>query len=98
MGQPVSASLGAITLAIKAFFHPEEAQGADETFELHLGEEILQVQVKDGALLVKQASLGKLMLCFTPTCATLWGYSPGRSNPARPFLRGSSGSRATLAR
>ena len=49
-------SLGAIALAIKAFFHPEQAEGINETYELHLGYEVLQVQIKDGGLLVQQGT------------------------------------------
>src|SRR5262249_31649301 len=41
-------SLGAATLAIKAFFHPEQANGVHETYELHLGDEILQVEIQEG--------------------------------------------------
>ncbi len=47
-------SLGAISLAIKAFFHPEQAQAVDETYELRFGAEALQVQIKDGDLQVRQ--------------------------------------------
>jgi hypothetical protein len=47
-------SLGAAALALKAFFHPEQAQAIHETYELHLGDEILQVQVADGKLTVEQ--------------------------------------------
>jgi putative sterol carrier protein len=47
-------SVGATTLAIKAFFCPEQAQGLSETYELHLGDEIIQVQVDDGDLRVQQ--------------------------------------------
>lgn len=47
-------SLGAISLAIKAFFHPELARGVDETYELRFGTEALQVQIWDGELHVQQ--------------------------------------------
>jgi DNA-binding HxlR family transcriptional regulator len=47
-------SIGATTLAIKAFFHPEQTQSVNETYELHLDNEVLQVQVKEGELLVRQ--------------------------------------------
>lgn len=46
--------VGAITLAIKAFFHLERARGIHEIYELHLGNEVLQVQVNDGRLCVQQ--------------------------------------------
>jgi putative sterol carrier protein len=47
-------SLGAISLAIKAFFHPELARGVDETYELCFGTEALQVRIWDGELQVQQ--------------------------------------------
>lgn len=47
-------SVGAATLAIKAFFHPEQAHDLDEIFELHLDDEILQVRVQEGRLSVQQ--------------------------------------------
>jgi DNA-binding HxlR family transcriptional regulator len=47
-------SIGATTLAIKAFFHPDQAQGIHETYELHFGDEVLQVQVNDGTLHIQQ--------------------------------------------
>jgi DNA-binding HxlR family transcriptional regulator/putative sterol carrier protein len=57
-------SLGAITLAIKAFFHPEQAQDCNETFELHLGHEVLQVHVKNGELQVQQGQARKADAVF----------------------------------
>jgi hypothetical protein len=47
-------SLGASSLAIKAFFRPEQARGMSETFEFDFGNEVLQVQVRDGAILAQQ--------------------------------------------
>ncbi len=47
-------SLGSISLAIRAFFHPEHAQDMDETYELRFGEEALQVRVEQGGLKVRQ--------------------------------------------
>ncbi|HLF26839.1 MAG TPA: winged helix-turn-helix transcriptional regulator [Anaerolineae bacterium] len=57
-------SLGAIALALKAFFHPEQAQGVKETFELHLGDEVLQVQIKEGELQVQQGAALKPDVVF----------------------------------
>jgi DNA-binding HxlR family transcriptional regulator len=53
-------SSGATALAIKAFFHPEQAQDVHEIYELHLGQEVhlghevLQVQINDGEIRVQQ--------------------------------------------
>lgn len=74
-------SLGAITLAIKAFFHPDQAQGVDETYELRFGTEALQGQIKGGELQVRQGQALKpdavLLTVF---------FSPYSSSPARPCI------------
>ncbi len=41
-------STGSTALAIKAFFHPDLAEGVKEIYELHLGAQVLQIQVADG--------------------------------------------------
>jgi DNA-binding HxlR family transcriptional regulator len=46
-------SVGAMALAIQAFFHPEMAEGIDETYELHIGKEILHVQIREEELQVQ---------------------------------------------
>jgi DNA-binding HxlR family transcriptional regulator/putative sterol carrier protein len=51
---PEMPSIGATALAIKAFFHPQQAQGVDETYELHLDDEVIQVQITGGQLHVTQ--------------------------------------------
>ncbi|MGH2541232.1 MAG: winged helix-turn-helix transcriptional regulator [Ardenticatenaceae bacterium] len=47
-------SLGSCALGIKAFFRPEQARKVNETYELHLGNEVLQVRIKEGELQVQQ--------------------------------------------
>jgi hypothetical protein len=41
-------------LTLKSFFRPEQAQEVDETYELHIDEEVLQVQIKAGEIQVRQ--------------------------------------------
>jgi DNA-binding HxlR family transcriptional regulator len=41
-------------LTLKTFFRPEQARGLSETYELHIGAEILQVQIMDAELHVQQ--------------------------------------------
>jgi DNA-binding HxlR family transcriptional regulator len=41
-------------LTLKTFFRPEQAHGLSETYELHIGAEILQVQIMDAELHVQQ--------------------------------------------
>jgi DNA-binding HxlR family transcriptional regulator len=41
-------------LTLKTFFRPEQAQGLNETYELHIDDEVLQVQIREGQLQVRQ--------------------------------------------
>jgi hypothetical protein len=43
-------------LTLKTFFRPERAQGLHETYALHIGDEVLQVQIVEGEL---QVQLGR---------------------------------------
>jgi putative sterol carrier protein len=52
-------SLASVALLIKAFFHPERAQKVNETFELHLGSEILQVRIGKGKIQVERGTTSK---------------------------------------
>jgi DNA-binding HxlR family transcriptional regulator len=49
--------LGSYALTLKTFFRPEEAEGVDETYELHVGDEVLQVRIKEGDIQVKQGEI-----------------------------------------
>lgn len=74
-------SLGATALAIKAFFHPEQAQAANEVYELHLGSEILQVQVQDGQLRVQQGQQLPADAVFHTEMAIFMGLFAGQIPP-----------------
>ena len=53
-------NVGSYALTLKTFFRPEQAQGLNETYELHIDDELLQVQIKDGEIQVRQGE------AFTP--------------------------------
>jgi DNA-binding HxlR family transcriptional regulator/putative sterol carrier protein len=74
-------SLGAATLAIKAFFHPEQAQGVHEIYELHLDNEVLQVQIEDGALRVQQGQSLKADVIIRTTMQVFMGLFSGQMKP-----------------
>lgn len=46
--------VGSYALTLKTFFRPEQAQGVNETYELRIDNEVLQVQIKEGELQVQQ--------------------------------------------
>jgi DNA-binding HxlR family transcriptional regulator len=74
-------SVGTTTLAIKAFFHPEQTQGVSETYELHLGHEVIQVQVKDGSLRVEQGQALKADVVFHTEMPVFMGLFSGQLKP-----------------
>lgn len=49
---------GSYALTLKTFFRPEKAQQLDETYELHVDDEVLLVHIKDGELDVRQGESG----------------------------------------
>jgi DNA-binding HxlR family transcriptional regulator len=47
-------NVGSYALTLKTFFQPDQAQGVSETFEFHIDDEVLQVQIGGGELHVRQ--------------------------------------------
>ncbi len=81
-------SLGAITLAIKAFFHSEQAQGGDETYELRFGTEALQVQIKEGELQVRQGQALKPDVVLHTDMQSFLGLFTGQIRPDEAIAGG----------
>lgn len=48
--------VGSYALTLKTFFRPQLAQGVNETYELHIGNEVLQVQIKEGEIYIRQGA------------------------------------------
>ncbi len=74
-------SMGAAVLAIKAFFHPKQAKRVNETYELHLGNEVLQIQVKEGQLKIRQGQGQKADVVFHTEMPVFMGLFAGQINP-----------------
>ena len=51
-------------LTLKTFFRPERARGLDETYELHIDDEVLHVRIAEGRLLVQQSNALKADAIF----------------------------------
>jgi DNA-binding HxlR family transcriptional regulator len=81
-------SPGAMTLAIKAFFHPEQAQGVNESYELHLGQEVLQVQIEDGTLDVQQGQTHNADAVFHTEMPIFLGLFAGQIQPDEAIAGG----------
>jgi hypothetical protein len=81
-------SLGAIALALQAFFHPEQAQGIDETYELRFGAEALQVRVNDAALQVRQGPGAEPAAVFHTDMQSFLRLFTGLVQPDEAVARG----------
>jgi DNA-binding HxlR family transcriptional regulator/putative sterol carrier protein len=75
-------SLGAISLALKAFFHPEQARGVSEIYELRFGAEALAVEVRDGELHVRQGQVRQPAAVIHTDMPTFLGLFTGQLKPA----------------
>jgi DNA-binding HxlR family transcriptional regulator len=81
-------SLGALSLALKAFFHPEQAAGVAETYELRLGREVLQVEIQDGALHVQQGAARAPAAVFQTDLKSFLGLFTGQITPEEALVGG----------
>ena len=81
-------SVGSVALTIQTFFHPELAQGIDETVELHLGQEVLQVQINHGELLVSQGQTCRPDVVFRTETECFMGLFTGRIQPDEAIREG----------
>jgi DNA-binding HxlR family transcriptional regulator len=81
-------SIGAISLAIKAFFHSDKAQTSTETYALHLGSEMLQIQIKQGELMVQQGQTQKAEAIFHTDIPTYMGLFSGQLKPEEAIAAG----------
>lgn len=73
--------LGSYALTPKTFFRPEEAQGIDETYELHVDNEVLQMQVKGGELDVRQGEAPNPDAVFHTDMPSYLGLLTGQLKP-----------------
>jgi len=74
--------LGSYALTLKTFFRPEQAQGINETYELHVDNEILQVQIEEGELHVKQGEAEKPDAIFHTDMQSYLGLLTGQIKPS----------------
>jgi hypothetical protein len=65
--------VGSYALTLKTFFRPEQAQGINETYQLHVDNEVLQVQIKEGELRVQQGEALKADVIFRTDMLTYLG-------------------------
>lgn len=81
LGDATLLRLGSYALTFKTFFRPELAQGIDETYELRIGGEVLQVQVKDGHIDVQQGHVYRPDAIIHTDMPTFMQLLPGELPP-----------------
>jgi DNA-binding HxlR family transcriptional regulator len=81
-------SLGALSLALKAFFHPEQAQGLAATYDLCFGAESLQVHIEAGALEVQHGHARRPDAVIETDVPTFLGLFTGRLAPEAALAAG----------
>ena len=80
--------VGSYALTLKTFFRPEQAQGVDETYELHIDNEVLQVQIAAGELHVRQGETRKADAVFHTDMPTYLALLGGRLQPDEALSSG----------
>jgi DNA-binding HxlR family transcriptional regulator len=80
--------LGSYALTLKTFFRPERAQGINATYELRVGDEVLQAQIKDGALHVQQGDALRAHAVFHTDIESYLGLLTGELEPEDAIERG----------
>jgi len=75
-------------LTHKTFFRPDEAQGFCETYELHIGEEVLQVQIQDGEIYVQQGEALQADAVFYTDMPSYLGLLTGGIKPDEALAAG----------
>lgn len=80
--------LGSYALTLKTFFRPEHAQGLDETYELHVENEVLQVQVRAGDIHVQQGEASRADMVLYADMPSYLGLLSRQIEPEEAASRG----------
>jgi DNA-binding HxlR family transcriptional regulator len=80
--------LGSYALTPKTFFRPELAQDVDETYELHIDDEVQQVQIKGGKIHVQQGDALKADAVFHTDMPTYLGLLQRQIQPDEAISQG----------
>lgn len=80
--------VGSYALTLKIFFRAEQAQGLNETYSLHVDNEILQVQIQEGEIHVQQGEALKADVVFHTNMPTYLGLLLGQLQPDEAISAG----------
>ena len=74
-------NVGSYALTLKTFFRPEQAQGVNETYELHIDNEVMQVQIEAGEIHVRQGESRPADVVFQTDMPTYLGLLQRQIQP-----------------
>lgn len=80
-------NVGSYALTLKIFFRPELAQGINETYELRIDHEVLQVQIKTGEIQVQQGQTRKADVIFQTDIRSYLGLLTRQIQPDEAIAR-----------
>jgi DNA-binding HxlR family transcriptional regulator len=80
--------VGSYALTLKTFFRPEQAQGINETYELDVDGEVLQVQIKDGEIHIQQGETLRANVVFYTDRRSYLGLLAGQIQPDEAISSG----------
>lgn len=80
--------LGSYALTPQTFFQPERAQGVNEVYEFHAGDEVLQVKIADGTIEVKQGQPWPAVATFYTDVLSYLGLIRGQLPPDVALAQG----------
>jgi len=75
-------------LTLKTFFRSEEAQGINESYELHIDHEVLQVQIREGEIQVQQGENPAADMVLYAPMPVYMGLLLGHIQPDEAIARG----------
>jgi putative sterol carrier protein len=80
--------LSSYALTLKTFFRREQSQGINETYELQVDDEILQVQINDGEIDVKQGEAARPDAIFHTDVPSYLRLLTGQIEPGEALSQG----------
>jgi DNA-binding HxlR family transcriptional regulator len=81
-------NVGSYALTLKTFFRPEQTQGVHETYELRIEDEVLQVQIDNGEIDVRQGDTRKVDAVFQSDMPTYLGLLQRQIQPDKAIAEG----------
>ena len=80
--------VGSYALTFKTFFRPELADDIDETYQLNIDGEMMQVHIDHGTIAVEQGEPHKSDVVFHSDVTTMLGMLQGMIDPQRALAEG----------